>query len=142
MQAHFLSPLAAARAGDYHLFNGSTGSVVAPLVEPAFDSATRRRGLLGRDGLGPETAFVIAPTNAVHTFGMRFPIDLLFVTRGGKVVKRVIALPRRRMAIALRAFAVIEFCANHPGVAATRVGDTLQCPPSIPAVLRTPPRRA
>jgi uncharacterized membrane protein (UPF0127 family) len=136
-QPHFLSRLLDGSDQSYSLTNESTQEVIASRVEPAFDSQTRRRGLLGRDDLSPEIAFVIAPTNAVHTFGMRFPIDLLFVARSGKVVKRVVALKRGRIAAALRAFAVIEFHANHPGVAATKVGDRLKVTPAAP---RTPPR--
>lgn len=123
---HFLETLLTQPGSPYRLVNDTRAEVVAEKIEPALESATRRRGLLGRDGLAPDTAFVIAPTNAVHTFGMRFPIDLLFVKRDGEVVKRVIAVPRRRMSAALRAFAVIEFCANQPGVATTQVGDRLR----------------
>jgi uncharacterized membrane protein (UPF0127 family) len=122
---HFLGPLQRQPGISYRLFNETRGQLVAARLEPALESAKRRRGLLGRDSLSPDTAFVIAPTNSIHTFGMRFPIDLLFVKRDGKVLKRVIALPRRRISASLRAFAVIEFCANQPGVAATRVGDVL-----------------
>lgn len=122
----FLAPLLEAPASRYRLINETRRQVVAASIEPALASAARRRGLLGRNSLSPDTAFVIAPTNAVHTFGMRFAIDLLFVRRDGQVIKRSVALPRRRMSAAFRAFAVIEFCANHPGVAATHPGDRLQ----------------
>jgi uncharacterized membrane protein (UPF0127 family) len=56
---------------------------------------------------------------------MRFPIDVLFVARDGRVVKRVVSMPARRISAALRAFAVLEFAAAHDGVALTRVGDVL-----------------
>lgn len=125
-RAHFLIELVAESGVPHCLFNDARGRVLATVVEPAFDSASRTRGLLGREGLAPDTALVIAPSNAIHTFGMRFPIDALFVSRSGKVVKRVIGLKRRRIAAAWGGFAVIEFCAHHPGVAATVVGDTLR----------------
>ena len=99
--------------------------MLAARVEPAFDSRTRRTGLLGRNSLPHDTVLAIAPSNAVHTFGMRFPIDILFISRDGRVLKRVTALKARRLAAALRAFAVLEFGANHPGVAGTAVGDVL-----------------
>jgi uncharacterized membrane protein (UPF0127 family) len=109
----------------HRLVNRSRGLVLATRVEPAFDSRTRRRGLLGRTELPRDTALALAPSNAVHTFGMRFPIDVLFVRRDGLVVKRVRHLKPRRIAAALRAFAVLEFAADHDGVAATQVGDHL-----------------
>lgn len=113
-------------AGDHRLVNRTRGSVLATRVEPAFDSRSRRRGLLGRASLPAEVALAIAPSNAVHTFGMRFPIDVLFVRRDGQVVKRVLGLAPRRVAAAWRAFAVLEFAAGRPEVAATDVGDQLQ----------------
>lgn len=125
-RAHFLNQLVTEPGVPHCLFNDTVGRVLATSVEAAFDSASRTRGLLGRERLGPETALVIAPSNAIHTFGMRFPIDALFVSRTGTVMKRVTGLKRRRVAAAWRGFAVIEFCAQHPGVALTKVGDTLR----------------
>jgi uncharacterized membrane protein (UPF0127 family) len=128
-RAAFLAPLLAAPHAPLALVNDSRRALIAARVEPALDSRARRRGLLGRDHLETETAFLIAPSNAVHTFGMRFPIDLLFVARDGQVLKRIVALPRRRLAAAFGAFATIELSANHPAVRETRVGDRLRLEP-------------
>ncbi len=112
-------------AARFRLLNRTRGLALASNIEPAFDSESRRRGLLGRTGLAIDTVLAIAPSNAVHSFGMRFPIDLLFIRRDGLVVKRVTHLKPRRIAAALHAFAVLEFAADHPGVAETQVGDVL-----------------
>ena len=98
-------------------------------MEAAFDSATRRKGLLGRDGLPKGVAFVIAPCNAVHTLFMRFPIDLVFVARDGRVLKAKQAVPPWRIAISLRAFAVIEGPAGMIEASSTKAGDvvSLRC---------------
>jgi uncharacterized membrane protein (UPF0127 family) len=122
---HLFQPLLARGARAHRLVNRTRALVLAERVEPAFDSMTRRRGLLGRTTLPHDTTLAIAPSNAIHTFGMRFPIDVLFVNRSGTVVKRVLDLPARRAAAALRAFAVLEFGAGHPVVRETRVGDQL-----------------
>ena len=61
-----------------------SGRVAVPDLEVAVDSATRKKGLLGREGLADGAGLVIAPTNAVHTFFMRFPIDIVFVTQAGR----------------------------------------------------------
>lgn len=113
-------------AGPQRLVNRTRGSVLAARVEPAFDSRSRRKGLLGRASLPGDVALAIAPSNAVHTFGMQFPIDILFVSRDGRVVKRVLALGPYRIAAAWWAFGVLEFAAGNPGVADTLVGDWLQ----------------
>ena len=94
------------------LRSARTGAIVASSLEPAFESATRNRGLLGRASLPQGHALVIAPSNLVHTFFMRFPLDLLFVTRQGEVVKIRTNVPRSRIVGALRAFAVIELQAG------------------------------
>ena len=51
------------------------GSLVAPL-EIAADRASRRQGLLGRDGI--EGVFLLEPCRSVHTLRMRFPIDVAY----------------------------------------------------------------
>jgi uncharacterized membrane protein (UPF0127 family) len=125
-KSHIFQPLLARPESVHRLVNRSRNLVLASRVEAAFDSATRRKGLLGRSALASDTVLAIAPSNAVHTFGMQFPIDVVFVRRDGSVVKRVLNLKARRIAAALRAFAVLEFAAGQPTVAATQVGDRLE----------------
>ena len=110
----------------YRLVNRTRSFVLARRVEPAFDSQARRTGLLGRQSLPHDTVLAIAPSNAIHTFGMQFPIDVLYINREGRVVKRVLGLKGRRLSAAWRGFAVLEFGAGHRGVALTQVGDMLQ----------------
>ncbi len=81
------------------------GDVLASL-ELAETRAGRRRGLLGRDGL--EGALLLRPARSVHTFGMRFPIDVAWCDRD-LVVLRVARVPRHRISRPiLRAHAVLE----------------------------------
>ena len=99
--------------------------MVADRLEPAFDSATRKRGLLGRDGLPPGHAMVIAPCNAVHTFFMRFAIDILFVNREGRILKIKYAVPASRIALSLSAWATIELAGRSLAGLDVTPGDTL-----------------
>ncbi len=99
---------------------------VAARVETAFDSATRNKGLLGRDALAADTALILAPCNSIHTFFMRFPIDALFVARDGRVIKVRRAMPAWRIAIALRAYAVVELAAGAADLSDTRVNDLVE----------------
>jgi uncharacterized membrane protein (UPF0127 family) len=69
------------------------GCEVAPL-EMATTARTRSRGLLGRDGL--EGALWLSPARQVHTFRMRFAIDVAYVDRDGKVV-HVATMPPGRL---------------------------------------------
>ena len=63
-----------------------TGDVLAR-VEVADTAAARRLGLLGRDALAPGTGLVIRPCASIHTWFMRFPIDVVFLGRAGEVLK-------------------------------------------------------
>ena len=119
----FLQPLLSNPQAAWMLVSGS-GSVVAPQLEAALDSASRRRGLLGRD-TWIDSALVIAPCNAVHTLFMRFAIDVLFVSRSGRIVRMRQALPPWRMACAWRAFATIELPAGTAERVGLREGDQL-----------------
>lgn len=104
----FLEPLIGQGAGQAELINAGQGSVLATRVEPAFDSKARKRGLLGRTTIPEDFALIIAPCSAVHTIGMRTPIDLVFVTRNGTVTRTQRAVRPWRVSASLRAFAVIE----------------------------------
>jgi uncharacterized membrane protein (UPF0127 family) len=82
--------------------NVDTGSIVADRVGVAATRATRRAGLLDREGLEPGEALWIVPSRGVHTIGMRFAIDVIALDDQGVVIDQVerlqpwrIRLPRR-----------------------------------------------
>ena len=62
----------------------------------------------------------------VHTFFMRFSIDILFVSRAGVVVKAAKRVPARRIVGSLRGFAVIEMSAGSLAQSSTKAGDQLK----------------
>jgi uncharacterized membrane protein (UPF0127 family) len=124
--ASFLAPVADAPTRAFSLRNRRTGQVVAARVLPALDSATRRKGLLGRASLGADEAMVIAPTSAVHTFWMQFAIDVAFVRKDGTVLKTREAVGPWRMTGALGAHAVVELEAGALARHDTRAGDVLE----------------
>lgn len=129
MSGSFLRPLLRDVSGKYALQNARNGHVIATDLILAFDSKTRKTGLLKHDSLAVGSAMLIAPTNAVHTFFMRFSIDIAFVNREGVVVKTYAALRPWRLAGALRAHAVIELPAGTLARHDTLVGDTLRISP-------------
>ena len=129
MKSHFLRPLLSSDPTRLRLINARNGVPVATILEPALDSASRRRGLLGRDSLPPQHALIIAPSNMVHTFFMRFPIDVLIASRDGRVVKARHNVPARRIVGALRGFAVIEMAAHELRRSEIAVGDLLVVEP-------------
>ena len=81
-----------------------TGGVLADRLLPALDSAVAQTGLLKHTSLDDGEAMIIAPTNAVHTWFMKFDIDIAFVTRDGRVVKTRAGVQPWRMTAALRGY--------------------------------------
>jgi len=125
VSTHFLAPLVRREAVPMALQNGRTGLPIASAIEAAFDSDSRRRGLLGRDHFPVDHALIIAPSSLVHTFFMRFPIDVLIVSRAGIVLRASHRVPPRRVVGAWGGFAVIEMAAESAGAASTRRGDQI-----------------
>jgi uncharacterized membrane protein (UPF0127 family) len=121
----FLSPLVNQPNGPLTLWNVRTGAPLVTRLETAFDSKSRNRGLLGRTGVDPRHALVLAPCNSVHTFFMKFPIDVVFVGRDGTIRRIASALPPWRVALSPRSFAVIETAAGVIAASGTRSGDRL-----------------
>jgi uncharacterized membrane protein (UPF0127 family) len=107
----------------FALRNGRTQQVIATRLETAFDSASRRRGLLGRTVFEQGGAMIIAPCSSIHTCFMRMVIDVLFASREGQVVKTYSALPAWRIAFALRGFAAVELPPGTLNRSGTRPGD-------------------
>jgi len=118
----FLAPLLREPHRLWALEEVTSHRTLVSRVHAAVDSTSRKRGLLGRASLD-DAALVIAPCNAVHTFFMRFPIDILFVDRQGRVLRVARAVPPWRIAWAWRAFAVIELAAT--AASRIQVGDRI-----------------
>jgi uncharacterized membrane protein (UPF0127 family) len=99
------------------------GEVLASL-ELAVTRADRRRGLLGRDGI--DGALLIRPARSVHSFGMRFPLDVAWCDRNLRVV-RVASLPRNRLTRTVwRGHSVLEAEAGTFARWTLAVGDELE----------------
>ena len=123
--ASFLRPLLTGSPNNAGIVNERTGAIVVSEVETAFESKTRNRGLLGRTRLPESTGLIIAPCNGVHTFFMRFPIDVVFISRDG-IVRRVVSNLRPwRISASFGAYAVLETAAGVIKRSGTTRGDRL-----------------
>ncbi|MCB0999257.1 MAG: DUF192 domain-containing protein [Ilumatobacteraceae bacterium] len=83
----------------------SDGIVMAS-AEVTTDRRSRNKGLLGRDGL--DGAFVVDGCRWIHTFGMRFPLDVAYLDADGNVLKTVRMHRNRLGAPVPRSRSVIE----------------------------------
>jgi uncharacterized protein len=106
--------------------NQSRGRVLADRADIADTSAKRRTGLLKHTGLDAGEGLWIAPCEGVHTFGMKFAIDVLFLSKKKKILKVRPNMVRRRMAISFRAHSVLELPAGTIEATGTAKGDQLE----------------
>jgi len=108
------------------IINSTRGGVLAHSATIAQSFSSRLTGLLGREHLPEGEGLIIDPCNSIHTFFMRFPIDVLFVDRGGRVVRRLEAMkPWRVSGIYFQAQKVIELPTGVLAATSTREGDVL-----------------
>lgn len=106
--------------------NVTRGKILADQAEVADTSRKRRIGLLKHDSLPPGGGLWIVPCEGVHTFGMKFPIDVIFLDRAKKVLKVRAGMGPRRIALCLRAHSVLELPDRTAAAAETRAGDQLE----------------
>jgi len=91
------------------LSNCMTGEVLAEQVQVAEDFLSRLIGLMGRQTMADGSALVLRPCRCVHTFFMRFYIDLVFLDRRGIVVHKIMDMPPFRISpLVRRASLVVE----------------------------------
>ncbi|MDX2267653.1 MAG: DUF192 domain-containing protein [Bryobacter sp.] len=105
--------------------NERNGAELTNRAGIANTSELRRRGLLQHESLEEGDGLWIAPCEAVHTFAMKFPIDVLYLNKAKKVLKIRAAMPKGRVSFCLSAHSVLELPAGMAAKTDTRVGDTL-----------------
>jgi len=112
--------------------NVTKDTLVASRVNLAITSEERRHGLLDRQQMATDEGLYIVPTQWIHMFGMRFPIDVAFLSSSGRVlwIQHNIK-PNRFSRLVWRADGALELAAGTLQASNTEVGDTIE--------LRVPP---
>ncbi len=106
--------------------NVSRGTSLGEAIETADSSAARTRGLLSRERLEPGTGLWIVPCEGIHTFFMKFAIDVVYIDRKKRVRKTVGGLGPWRISLCLPAHSVIELPVGVIETSGTRPGDQLE----------------
>ena len=86
----------------------------------------RTRGLLGRPALGVNQALWITPCNSVHSVGMGYALDLVYLNKQREVVKLVQGLRPLSASLALRAHSILELRAGGIARLSISEGDKVQ----------------
>jgi len=106
--------------------NPARESVLGSAIEVAGTSTSRAKGLLGREQLAAGEGLLFKHCSSLHTFFMRFPIDIIFMDRNCRVLKLSAAVgPFRLVAAPLRAHYALELPAGAISESKTKVGDVL-----------------
>ncbi len=107
-------------------FNQTKNILVSDKVNIAETFFTRLKGLLGRKSLDENEGLYITKCPQVHTFFMKFPIDVIFIDERGKVLKVIENLKVWRFSpYVFRAKNVIEFSSGFIGNKIS-IGDILE----------------
>jgi uncharacterized protein len=121
-------------AGDYdrrslpklRVVNQTRSRPLADRADIADTSAKRRTGLLKHTGLAPGEGLWIVPCEGVHTFRMKFPIDVVFLNKKRTILKTRPNMVRSRISMCLRAHSVLELPAGTLDATGTVAGDQLE----------------
>jgi uncharacterized membrane protein (UPF0127 family) len=105
--------------------NQTRGTVLGHAIELADTSEKRRTGLLKHERLEPGAGLWIVPCESVHTFFMKFAIDLVYVDRKHRVRKVRHAVPAWRLSACLTAHSILELPPGTAQQTGTQAGDEL-----------------
>ena len=107
--------------------NVSRGSVLGDRIRVAGNAWSRAVGLLGHTSLDPGAGLLIDPSSGVHTFGMRFGIDVVALDKHLRVIGLWEELgPFRIAALSWRTSSVLELPPGAIRHSGTCVGDQLE----------------
>jgi hypothetical protein len=122
----WFAPHPAAFEGPRQALNVTRGTILAVRLEVADTSAARRKGLLGRELLPRGEGLWIAPCESVHTFFMRFPIDLVYLDRKLQVKKVRHSVGAWRISACFSAHSILELPAGTARATRTERGDKVE----------------
>lgn len=109
------------------VINLSKKTWLATKVRKADNFLTRLVGLLKRKHLGPEEALWLMPSKGIHTIGMKFPIDVVFLSRKNLVQALISGMaPYRISGVHLTSYSVLELPNGTIKKSHTEVGDQLE----------------
>ncbi len=112
-----------------YALNRTRGSYLATRLVVADGHWSRLRGLLGKGpgDFAEGSGLWITPCRGVHTLGMRFPIDVVYLTSAGVVLHLEYGLvPWRFAPVRLQAASVLELPEHTLRASGTTIGDEVE----------------
>jgi len=109
------------------IINVTKGVVIAQQAQIATSLGMRLKGLLGRSSLAANQALVLKPCSSIHTFFMRFTIDVLFLDKNMQIIRILQNIPPNRLSpIVWGSKLTIELPASRASQTNTQVGDRIE----------------
>lgn len=109
------------------VYNTTKKRCIGERIRMADTSLRRLVGLLGKRSLGPGCGLFIVPSQAIHTVGMAFPIDVIFVDKQYNVLGlREAVRPFRVTRVFWKALGVLELPVGTISSSCTEVGDQIK----------------
>lgn len=113
----------------FAITNPRTGAELATEARLANNFFSRFKGLMGVKDLPAGQGLLIVPCNSVHCFGMKIPIDVVFLSKTGEVMHLIPDMaPGQVSPIVKGARATLELPAGTIARTGTQVGDQLELP--------------
>ena len=110
--------------------NPARGNVVCPQVLLANNFWTRGKGLLGRKGLDENEGILLVPGTSIHMFGMKFAIDVIFLTKDYLVTDFIENIGPGKAHVARnnvgKPHSALEVAAGTIGKSGVQIGDQLE----------------
>lgn len=110
----------------FRVLNSTRTTLLGDEIGIASTSAARKTGLLRHSGLKPGQGLWIVPCEGIHTFFMKFAIDVIYLDRKRRVRKVVRELAAWRLSMCLPAHSVLELPAGTIDESETQSGDELE----------------
>jgi len=109
------------------IINRTRGTILADKAENACNFTARLVGLLDRASMKPGEALILTPSNAIHSFFMRFSFDALFLNKNNEVVALIpVFKPFRLSPIFFAAVTTIELPCGSISSSKTEVNDKIE----------------
>jgi uncharacterized membrane protein (UPF0127 family) len=110
----------------YCVYNQTRECFLSLSVTPADTTFSRLKGLIGRLRLKVDEGLWIVPSCGVHTLGVLFPLDLIYLNESHQVIHLIEHFPRFRIApLRTQASSVLELPTHTIYTSQTQPGDQL-----------------
>jgi len=107
--------------------NTKNNFILGNKIYLANNSITRLSGLMGKESFGEIDGMLIKPCNSIHTFFMKFPIDVIFISKDNKIIRVVENLKEWKISpIVFKAHSTLELPIKTIEKTNSEVGDILE----------------